>query len=314
VSRAVASATLAIHPGALGDVLLAIPALRALRAAGARLTLAAQPRIASLLVALDETDDGCDFESLRLDALFAGERGARLPAVERVVCWFGARDPDFARRLAAISPGAIVAASVDRGGLTPPSDTPGAPGRDVWRHLLATTGDARERRDVARVSDTLVAEGRATLAGAGSDGARRVVVVHPGAGSAAKRWPAAAFAEALAPLAARRDVEIMVHEGPADAEPAARLLRLVPSARRLREPSLPALAGVLARCAAYVGNDSGVSHLAAAVGAPALLLFAAANLGWRPWAHAARVLTVSLERAEAGDVSEVRGALDAILG
>src|SRR2546427_954520 len=42
-----------------------------------------------------------------LDALFAGERGARLPAVERVVCWFGARDPDFARRLAAISPGAI---------------------------------------------------------------------------------------------------------------------------------------------------------------------------------------------------------------
>src|SRR5438034_558609 len=251
-----ASATLAIHPGALGDVLLAIPALRALRAAGARLTLAAQPRIASLLVALDETDDGCDFESLRLDALFAGERGARLPAVERVVCWFGARDPDFARRLAAISPGAIVAASVDRGGLTPPSDTPGAPGRDVWRHLLATTGDARERRDV----------------------------------------------------------EIMVHEGPADAEPAARLLRLVPSARRLREPSLPALAGVLARCAAYVGNDSGVSHLAAAVGAPALLLFAAANLGWRPWAHAARVLTVSLERAEAGDVSEVRGALDAILG
>ena len=310
MSREVAGATLAIHPGALGDVLLAIPALRALRAAGDRVTLAAQPRIASLLVALGEADDGCDFESLRLDALFAGESGARLPAVERVVCWFGARDPDFARRLAAISPGALVAASIDRGGLTPPSHTPGA----VWRHLLATIGDARERRDVACVSDTLVAEGRAALAGAGSDGARRVVVVHPGAGSAAKRWPAAAFAEALAALAARSDVEIVVHEGPADAEPAARLLRLVPSARGLREPALPALAGVLAKCAAYVGNDSGVSHLAAVVGAPAVVLFAAANLAWRPWARAVRVLTVALERAEAGDVSEVRGALDAALG
>jgi len=327
VSREVAGATLAIHPGALGDVLLAIPALRALRAAGDRVTLAAQPRIASLLVALGEADDGCDFESLRLDALFAGESGARLPAVERVVCWFGARDPDFARRLAAISPGALVAASIDRGGLTPPShtpgdreeltppsDTPGAPGRAVWRHLLATIGDARERRDVAYVSDTLVAEGRAALAGAGSDGARRVVVVHPGAGSAAKRWPAAAFAEALAALAARSDVEIVVHEGPADTEPAARLLRLVPSARGLREPALPALAGVLAKCAAYVGNDSGVSHLAAVVGAPAVVLFAAANLAWRPWARTVRVLTVALERAEAGDVSEVRGALDAALG
>jgi len=310
VSREVAGATLAIHPGALGDVLLAIPALRALRAAGDRVTLAAQPRIASLLVALGEADDARDFESLRLDALFAGESGARLPAVERVVCWFGARDPDFARRLAAISPGAIVAASIDRGGLTPPSHTPGA----VWRHLLATIGDARERRDVACVSDTLVAEGRAALAGAGSDGARRVVVVHPGAGSAAKRWPAAAFAEALAALAARSDVEIVVHEGPADAEPAARLLRLVPSARGLREPALPALAGVLAKCAAYVGNDSGVSHLAAVVGAPAVVLFAPANLAWRPWARAVRVLTVALERAEAGDVSEVRGALDAALG
>jgi len=33
-------------------------------------------------------------------------------------------------------------------------------------------------------------------------------------------------------------------------------------------------------------------RLSVPVGAPALLLFAAANLGWRPWAHAARVLTV----------------------
>ena len=77
---------------------------------------------------------------------------------------------------------------------------------------------------------------------------------------------------------------------------------------------MPALAGVLARCAAYIGNDSGVSHLAAAVGAPAVALFAAANLAWRPWARAARVLTVAIERVEAVDVRSVRGALDALLG
>jgi len=99
VSLVVAGATLAIHPGALGDVLLGIPALRALRDAGGRLTLAAQPRIAALLVALGEADEARNFESLRLDALFAGAGDARLPAVERVVCWFGARDPDFVRRL-----------------------------------------------------------------------------------------------------------------------------------------------------------------------------------------------------------------------
>jgi ADP-heptose:LPS heptosyltransferase len=300
VNLVVAGATLAVHPGALGDVLLAIPALRALRDAGGRLTLAAQPRIASLLVALGEADEACDFESLRLDALFAGARDARLPAAERVVCWFGARDPDFVRRLAAICPRAIVAASV-------------SPGHDVWQHLLATVGVQSARLDVARVSDALIVEGRAALDRAGSDGARRVVVVHPGAGGVAKRWPAVAFADTLARLVARDDVEIVVHEGPADAEAAAALLARLPSARRLREPALPALAGVLARCAAYIGNDSGVSHLAAAVGAPAVVLFAAANLAWRPWARAARVLTVAIERVEAGDVRSVRGALDAML-
>jgi heptosyltransferase-3 len=298
-----AGTALAIHPGALGDVLLAIPALRVLREADTRVTLAAQPRIASLLVALGEADAACDFESLRLDALFTCEGGARLPAVQRLVCWFGARDPDFARRLAALSPDVIVAPSA-------------SPGREVWEHLLATLGEspARARRDVARVSDALVAEGRAALRATGAAGSPRLVLVHPGAGSVAKRWPAAGFAEALAPLAARRDVEIVVHEGPADAEPVAELLRSLPSARLLREPALPALAGVLARCAVYVGNDSGVSHLAAAVGAPAIVLFAAANLAWRPWARARRVLTVAMERAGADDVSEVRRALAAVLG
>jgi len=137
--------------------------------------------------------------------------------------------------------------------------------------------------------------------------------VHPGAGSPAKRWPAAAFAAALAPLAARREVQIVLHEGPADAEPVAQLRRLLPAAIVLREPALPVLAGMLARCALYVGNDSGVSHLAAAVGAPAVILFAAANVAWRPWSPAPRVVTVVTERATERDLGDVWRALDAVL-
>jgi ADP-heptose:LPS heptosyltransferase len=303
VRLVVAGAALAIHPGALGDVLLAIPALRALRDAGQRVMLAAQPRLASLLVALGEADEACDFESLRLDALFGAESGARLPTVERVVCWFGARDPDFVRRLTALEPRVTVARSV-------------SPGCNVWEHLLGTLGEtgAPARRDAVRVSDALVAEGGAALGAIGVARARRLVVVHPGAGSVAKCWPAAAFAAALAPMATRRDLEIVVHEGPADGDAVAQLRRLVPSARVLREPSLPALAGVLARCAAYVGNDSGVSHLAAVVGAPMVVLFTAAKLEWCPWAPGPRVLTVAMERVQPEDVGAVRCALDAVLG
>jgi heptosyltransferase III len=301
VSHAVAGTTLAIHPGALGDVLLAIPALRALRDGGARVTLAAQPRIASLLVALGEADEARDVESLRLDALFAADGRARLPAADRIVCWFGARDPDFGRRLSALAPRVVVASSVSAG-------------PDVWEHLLGTVGEsaARARREAARVSDGMIADGRAALRAAGLNGSR-LAVVQPGAGGAAKRWPPGAFAQALAPLVARSDIGIVVHEGPADAEPVAQLLPLVPSARVLRLPALPALAGVLAGCAAYLGNDSGISHLGAAVGAPGVVLYSAVNLAWRPWADAARVLSVAIDRTAPDDVREVQRVLASLL-
>jgi len=287
---------LAIHPGALGDVLLAIPALRALRAGGAPLTLAAQPRIAALIAALGEVDAAQDFDALRLDALFAGEDGAHLPAVDRLVCWFGARDPDFARRLSALVPGAVVAPSISND-------------RDVWAHLLATVG-GRAQRQPASVGEDLIARGRAALIAAGVAPSQRVVIVHPGAGSPAKCWPADSFAGALEGLG---DVAVVVHEGPADAEPVARLLARVSSARRLHQPDLITLAGALARCAAYIGNDSGVGHLAATVGARSLMLFAEANRRWRPWSITARIVPVGMEGAME-DVARVRETLQAMLG
>src|SRR5262249_45947402 len=153
VNRVAAAAALAIHPGALGDVLLAIPALRALRSGGTRVTLAAQPRIAALITAIGEADAAQNFEALRLDALFSGIGDARLPSVDRLVCWFGARDPDFTRRLSALVPNTVVAPST-------------SPESDVWEHLLTSVGGRAERRPAA-VGDDLVAQGHAVLAGAG---------------------------------------------------------------------------------------------------------------------------------------------------
>lgn len=296
MSRVAARGALAVHPGALGDVLLAIPALRALRARAGGVTLAAQRRLGELLVALGEADAACELESLRLHALFAGSGPAALPETDRVVCWLGARDADFVRRLRAQAPGAVVAPSVASG--------------LVWEHLLRTCGGEGVRRQAARVDPALVAAGRAALAEAGWDGRRRVLVVQPGAGGPAKRWPAEAFAAALARAAARPDVALVLHQGPADAEAVEALGARLPAALPLRDPSLPALAGVLHDAALYVGNDSGVSHLAATVGAPAVVLFDAANLAWRPWACEPEVLAVTLARAEPADVETVRAAIE----
>lgn len=95
------------------------------------------------------------------------------------------------------------------------------------------------------------------------------LAVHPGSGSDRKNWPSgrlAAVIEVLAP-----SCPWLLVEGPADKEAAGRLR----SARSISARELPprVLGAVLAKAGLYLGNDSGVSHLAAAWGAPTLALF-----------------------------------------
>jgi glycosyl transferase family 9 (putative heptosyltransferase) len=96
------------------------------------------------------------------------------------------------------------------------------------------------------------------------------VAVHPGSGSPAKNWPADRFASLAESLAEGRPWLLV--EGPADAS-AAGSLRHRPTA--VPAASLPprVLGAMLAQAGVYVGNDSGVSHLAAAWGAPTAALF-----------------------------------------
>jgi ADP-heptose:LPS heptosyltransferase len=286
---------LAVHPGALGDVLLAIPALRALRAAaGPPLVLAAQPRLGALLTALGVVDDHVAVDALGLDALFVDDeaRGPRLPAVSRLVCWFGARDPVFVRRLTALVPGAVVAPSVAGDGL-------------VWEHLLATVDPAATPSDwraPVAAPEAVRALGVAPLAVAPPPW----LVVHPGAGSAAKCWPAAAFARVITTVAARARMNVLAHRGPADEAPATALRQCLGAGLRwLDEPALPLLAGVLAGARACLGNDSGVSHLAAALGVPSVVLFDRRHLAWRPWWEGARVRAVTLTEPVAAEVETV---------
>jgi ADP-heptose:LPS heptosyltransferase len=150
---------------------------------------------------------------------------------------------------------------------------------------------------------------RARMA-AGGHGPPPWLVVHPGAGSAAKCWPAEAYARVITTLAARARMNVCVHVGPADAAAGAALRRhLGDGVAWLVEPPLPALAGVLAEAALFVGNDSGVSHLAAALGVPCLALFDARHLDWRPWWQGAGVRTVTLSEPVEAEVGAVIGDL-----
>ncbi len=95
------------------------------------------------------------------------------------------------------------------------------------------------------------------------------LALHPGSGSPGKNWPAERFGAAIEALAPPHPWLLV--EGPAD-ELAARALRS-PNSVSARDLPPRILGAVLAQAGLYLGNDSGVSHLAAAWGAPTLALF-----------------------------------------
>lgn len=297
--------TLVIHPGALGDVLQAVPALRALQALGHRVTFAGQPRLGRFLAGAGVLQAAVGFDGLGLAALFAPDPAgpevrSRLGGFDRVVSWFGAGAEGYPERLRAIVPDALVARAV------PEATSPAT----VWQHLLASVAPWGVNASRAQAPLTLpqawLAAARRSLADLGAEGGRSLLVVHPGAGGPAKRWPGPSFARVIHRVVRERGCQVLVHRGPADAAAVEDLLgRLAVPVLGLHEPGLDLLAAVLGEAGSYLGADSGVSHLAAAVGASAVILFPPATHGrWAPWSPTAAALGMAGAEGEPDRVAE----------
>lgn len=127
-----------------------------------------------------------------------------------------------------------------------------------------------------------------------------ILAVGPAANWGAKQWPAERFAETVRRLTASggmlRDARVAVLAAANERATVAPVLDAVPPERRIDlvgHPDLLDLFAILGHCAFYIGNDSGLMHLAAAAGIPTLGLFGPSP-EWRygPWgAHTAVVRT-----------------------
>ena len=127
----------------------------------------------------------------------------------------------------------------------------------------------------------------------------RFLAIHPGSGSRPKNWPAERYALLARKLA--RGEPFLVVRGPADREAAAPLLGLEGAVLADELPPRT-LGALLAHAGAFVGNDSGVTHLAAAAGVPTLALFGPTDPAqWGPIGASVRTV-----RAEPIDVLRVR--------
>jgi heptosyltransferase-2 len=111
------------------------------------------------------------------------------------------------------------------------------------------------------------------------------LALHPGSGGERKNWPEEKWAELLQHLINSTSFNVLLVGGEAEGERLQRLSATLPPARvRVAQSRpLPELAQILQRCAAFVGHDSGIAHLAAAVGLPGLILWGdTVEEVWRP--------------------------------
>ena len=125
------------------------------------------------------------------------------------------------------------------------------------------------------LSEKAIASARGLRSSIGG-GRGSFAVVHPGSGGESKRWPLENFLEIVRRLADRGMPGVLV-TGEAEEGPFFSGLlekkELPPGWTRLSRPALSGLAGLFAEASFYLGNDSGVTHLAAACGTKVLVLF-----------------------------------------
>jgi heptosyltransferase-3 len=263
--------SLVYHAGALGDFITTLPAMAAWRRLheGERILLLGKPAYAALAPSV--FDEVLDVESAPCAPLFSAETGTPALLAERLshaasALLFAHDSSPLMERLASCGVRSILRQD-------PFPSTP-VPIVDYHLSLFSELAFTNEER-VPRIDTAGLVQPRA----------RTAVAIHPGSGSSRKNWPLARFTEVARSLESEGE-EVAWIVGPAEAE-----IALPSDARAWRDLNLHALAASLARCRLYIGNDSGVTHLAAACGCPTIVLFGATDPRvWLPRGRAVRAI------------------------
>ncbi|MBP5786755.1 MAG: glycosyltransferase family 9 protein [Kiritimatiellae bacterium] len=310
---------LVIRGGAIGDFIVTLPVLQALRARwpDAHLSLWAYPHVARLALLAGLANDVTSLDRADMARFFVPSptfTDAQLALVPTYHIVFNyLHDPEGQVRSNLLLAGAQQVISCD----------PIVAQAPAARHFLAPLMQLAlyDQPDIPALDfpPPLLAEGRARLdqvlsAASTSPAPAAPIALHPGAGAPGKRWPLDGYL-AVAHALQRRHLPVLWILGEADADLADALDQALPDAPRLRNLPLTDLAPALAHCRAYLGNDSGIAHLAAALAVPTLTLFGPTDPGtWAPRSRApARHLRAPSSLLPNLSFSDVLSALLALL-
>lgn len=274
---------LVIRGGAIGDFILTLPALAALRQqfSQAHLEVLGYPHIVQLAQAGGLVDRVQPIEARGLASFFArnGELSEDLrdyfSEFNIIVSYLYDPDEIFQTNVKRCSPGQFIV------GPHRPDETDRTHATEVYlkplERLAIFGADAVPRLTLDPRPSSL----------------DLVLALHPGSGSERKNWPEEKWAELIERLLATTSTNLLLVGGEAEGERLQRLAAALPPTRCGVAKSLPLaeLARRMKSCVGFVGHDSGITHLAAAVGLPCVVLWAdTVEEIWRPQGERVQII------------------------
>ena len=312
---------LLIQPGALGDSLLTLPIADSLSKAFPQLSIEILGHLdyISLFPRHRAVSSVADIDTAPLHLLFAEPPG-ELPAVfadylarfDAALTWLGQPHSHFCRNLSAAVAGPVIC--IDRG---PPCDYP----QHVVHYWLS---QLFENPPLPQQCDYQLRLSNADISASSEQLSSRLawpvdqteyIIFHPGAGSAQKTWPVPCFAQLASRITEDTNYRIVYLLGPAETERFdARIISLLNSTGQvLSDLDIPQAAALISHSLAFLGHDSGPTHLAAALSIRTLAIFGPSNpTHWQPLAPSAQIISTPNQSPLCSQSLTIDGVYDAL--
>src|SRR5688572_16160061 len=282
---------LVIDFGQLGDVVLSLPALRAIRERfpRARITVALGKPGGEIVKLARYADDVLEVDRVAL------RDGAKLVSIGRIiklVAQVRRAKYDFVIDLHSLSEtnllgflsGAPTRLYAQRPGRSidylsnfrprPPREAKQAHAVDRYLDVIKPLGVENPARMPALKTATAADQSvEAILKKEKANSGTLLVGLFPGAGHASRRWPLEHFAEVADHLIRNEGVRVIVFAGPEERPMIPQMRTLFPAKTIFFDRlTIPQLVSAQARLTLFISNDTGPAHTAAAVGTPVVFI------------------------------------------
>ncbi len=283
-----------IFPGALGDFVCFLPALQSLLRE-ARIDLFSRAEFAELVPngVTVRSLESAEITSLFVDdAIRARAAQVYFGAFDAVYSWLGSQEPGFVKRLQTFTN--------QRAKVFPFRPLTIEHQADYYLRCLAAVELSRFSSAIPLRPEAIAWRNRYWREN--SLDHKAVLTLAPGSGAREKNWPEEYFLKTVTWWRARTRGNAILLVGPVELERGG-IERLQSSCLVARDLTLSQVSAVLERSRLFLGNDSGITHLAAAVGVATIALFGPSDS--RQWAPRGRSVTVVRRQMECAPCSVV---------